>query len=244
MDRVEGLNPELIFGREKGRHFFWLTCFSIAMGFMEGAIVIYLRKIYYPDGFRFPLSTIDSSIGLVEFLREAATVIMLVAIGIIAGKNGRERFLYFMYCFGIWDITYYVVLKIFLGWPVSIFDWDILFLIPIPWVGPVLAPCIVSLSMICIAIIFIDSKRPLNNAAIALMIFGCIIIVYSFCIDYLNLIFIDGKQLWRPGSSDGLFREMKSFIPVQYNWKLFCVGEGLILFVVINALINKKKSLP
>ena len=89
----------------------WLTLFSIAMGFMETAIVVYLRELYYPKGFQFPLTVIPSNIALVEFLREAATLIMLIGIGIVAGKNKPQRFAFFIYCFAIWDIFYYVFLK-------------------------------------------------------------------------------------------------------------------------------------
>src|SRR5579859_4688314 len=133
----------------------WLTLFSIAMGFLETAVVVYLRKIYYPHGFQFPLTPVDPDIGLVEFLREAATIIMLVGIGIIAGKNTSQKFAIFLYCFAVWDIFYYVFLKLLLGWPESLFTWDILFLIPVPWVGPVLAPSIVALTMIAFALVTI-----------------------------------------------------------------------------------------
>src|SRR4051812_35113448 len=89
-----------------------LILFSIAMGFMESAVVIYLRKIYYAEGFHLPLKAIDLNIALVELCREAATLIMLVTIALIAGKNGIQRFSYFLICFGIWDIFYYVFLKL------------------------------------------------------------------------------------------------------------------------------------
>src|SRR6201998_1661345 len=109
----------------------WLTAFSIAMGFLETAVVIYLRKLYYPHGFQFPLVPIDNDIAMVEFLREAATIIMLLGIGIIAGKNTSQKFGIFIYCFAVWDIFYYVFLKLLLGWPESLFTWDILFIIPV-----------------------------------------------------------------------------------------------------------------
>ena len=97
----------------------WLTLFSIAMGFMETAVVIYLRKIYYPSGFQFPLIPVDTNVALVEFLREAATLIMLLAIGILTGKTASQKFAYFIFCFAIWDIAYYVFLKILLNWPAT-----------------------------------------------------------------------------------------------------------------------------
>jgi hypothetical protein len=74
----------------------WLTLFSISMGFMETAVVVYLRKIYYPDGFRFPLIPIDNNIAITEFLREAATLIMLLTIGILAGNRPSQRFAFFL----------------------------------------------------------------------------------------------------------------------------------------------------
>jgi len=83
-----------------------------------------------------------------ECCREAATIIMLAAVGIIAGKDNLQRFAYFLYAFAVWDIIYYAGLKVLLNWPSSFLTWDVLFLIPVPWIGPVLAPIISSLTMI------------------------------------------------------------------------------------------------
>src|ERR1700728_4235989 len=99
------------------RKIFWLTAFAIPMGFMEAAVVVYLREIYYANGFRFPLTPVQPSIGMTEFLREAATIIMLLAIGILTGKNTSQKFGIFIFCFGVWDIFYYVFLKALVGWP-------------------------------------------------------------------------------------------------------------------------------
>ena len=70
----------------------YLTIFSIAMGYLESSVVVYLRKIYYPDGFKFPLIPVSPDIAITEFLREAATIIMLIGAGIMAGKNAVQRF--------------------------------------------------------------------------------------------------------------------------------------------------------
>jgi hypothetical protein len=115
------------------------------MGYMESSVVVYLRAIMYPDGFGFPLAPFDSHLAVTEIFREVATIIMLLGAGIIAGKTFPERFAWFIYCFAIWDIFYYVFLKALLGWPESFMTWDILFLIPATWVGPVISPIIVSL---------------------------------------------------------------------------------------------------
>lgn len=139
-----------------------LIVFSVAMGFLETAVVIYLRKIYYPDGFHLPLKVIDAHIAVIELVREAATLIMLIAIALLTGKSNMQRFAFFLLCFGIWDIFYYIFLKLFLNWPSSWLEGDVLFLIPVPWIGPVLAPCILSLTMIFIAVFFL--KREFNFA--------------------------------------------------------------------------------
>lgn len=127
----------------------WIVLFfAIAMGFLEAIVVVYVRELYYPEGFRFPLKLIPPRIFSIELVRELTTLIMLAGIGLLAGKTKSGKFAWFLVNFGIWDITYYLALKIFLDWPESLHTWDILFLIPVTWIGPVLAPVICSVTMI------------------------------------------------------------------------------------------------
>jgi hypothetical protein len=161
-----------------------LTIFSIAMGFMESAIVIYLRELFYPEGFRFPLTPISPSLSVVELLREAATIIMLACMGVIAGKSTAQRFSFFLYCFAVWDIFYYVFLKLFLGWPESLLTFDILFLIPVLWVGPVLAPCILSVTMIVLLLTAVyfherDIAVTISRREWMLLICGTVVVILS-----------------------------------------------------------------
>ncbi len=131
--------------------FLGLIVFSAAMAFLESAVVIYLRKLYYPCGFSFPIVIVDGLVAVTEVARELATLIMLVAVSFLAGGCGRRKFAVFFLAFGVWDLFYYFWLWLFLGWPSSLLLWDVLFLIPVPWLGPVLAPCLVSLTMILIS---------------------------------------------------------------------------------------------
>lgn len=48
----------------------WTIIFSIAMGFLEAAVVVYLRQLYYPVGFTFPLQSKALPALKIEFLRE------------------------------------------------------------------------------------------------------------------------------------------------------------------------------
>src|SRR3989339_548079 len=134
------------------RTFVLVTIFSIAMGLFEAIVVVYLRQLYYPQGFDFPLAAFPASRLSVEWLREACTIVMLAALGLMTGRNASGRFAFFILSFGIWDIVYYLGLKWLLNWPASLFTWDILFLIPVAWTGPVLAPVICSFTMILLAV--------------------------------------------------------------------------------------------
>jgi hypothetical protein len=116
----------------------WMVVlYAIAMAWVEAAVVFYLRSMigriepHQPD----PLPVIGG-FASVELLREFATLVMLLAVGILAGRTGRARLGYAAIAFGVWDIFYYVFLKIICGWPHSLLDWDVLFLLPLPWWGP------------------------------------------------------------------------------------------------------------
>ena len=224
---------------------FWLTIFSVAMGFLESAVVIYLRALYYPHGFTFPLTPIPPDMADVEFLREAATIVMLLSIGIIAGKNTAQRFSFFIYSFAVWDICYYIFLKLFVDWPPSFFTWDILFIIPIPWVGPVLAPCIVSLTMMTLTLfVIIAAEREkhiiINFLQWALLIAGSLIIVYSFTRDYLDYISNSAYSIWTPMSQQEMFDEISHYIPKAFNWWIFAAGEILVLAGIVHIVFHHK----
>ena len=144
--------------------------FAIAMGYLEAAVVVYLRELYYSDGFYikekvgFPfikfglveeLKPFSKKLILTELGREAATIIMLVTLSLIAGNSIKSYIAYFLILFGIWDIFYYVFLKVILGWPESLSTTDVFFLIPVPWIGPVWLPVLLSLIIISIGLIIL-----------------------------------------------------------------------------------------
>jgi hypothetical protein len=231
----------------------WITLFAIAMGFMESAVVIYLREIYYPGGFNFPLVIIPNKIAIVEFGREFATIIMLIGIGFMAGKTKLTRFAYFLLAFAIWDIFYYVFLYVFLAWPQSLFTWDILFLIPVPWVGPVLAPCIISLELIAFSLLLIHYKEKIshlkiNKSQMLLLISGVIIIIISFTTDYIDQVSHSSNNSWNLFSETQLFEELKTYTPKTYCWWLFWLGDllcaiGVLSFVKNTSKLISKKNL-
>jgi hypothetical protein len=210
----------------------WVTIYSIAMGFLETAVVVYLRKLYYPDGFAFPLAPVHNDIAVVELWRELATLFMLVAIGILAGRNRAEKFAYFLFSFAVWDIFYYVFLWVFLSWPESLMTWDILFLLPVPWVGPVITPCIIAATMIAFTftvIRFTDRQAEVAMKAKErwLIWLGALVVIISFTIDYVNT---KGATLWRNISDgDDLFKDLSDYVPQTFNWWIFAAGELLII---------------
>jgi hypothetical protein len=165
-----------------------VTIFAMAFAFVESSVVVYLRQIVYPEGFAFPLKQGITSQIAVEVTREFATIVMLIAVGMIAGKDRWQRFSYFLIGFGVWDIFFYVWLKLVLDWPASILDWDILFLIPIPWIGPVIAPVLVSLMMIAGGVLILRKEElegvfRAPRTAVWLALLGSIAVLVSFMLD-------------------------------------------------------------
>ena len=204
----------------------WVTVFGIAMAFVESAVVVYLRAIFYPEGFKFPLNAIADYKIFVEVLREIATVFMLLSVAYLAGKKFWERFAYFMLSFGVWDIFYYVWLKVLLDWPSSLFDWDILFLIPLPWIGPVIAPVSIALLMIIFSVAIVRSFekgrdfRPLLLSHL-LSLAGIAVVLYSFMYDI-----------------DATLRQQ---MPKPYRYDLLVIGD--ILFIAGFIFSYMKRSM-
>ena len=161
---------------------------GIALGYFEAAVVVYLRELFYPGGFSFPLEVIPMRLLIIEVCREAASILLIAAISVLAAQRFRDRLGYFLILFGVWDIFYYVWLKVTIDWPVSLLDWDILFLIPLPWIGPVIAPLLIANLMVGIglAIVVVSARQhrfhsPLIAAVLVLL--GTAAILYSFMYD-------------------------------------------------------------
>jgi hypothetical protein len=218
-----------------------VVVFAVGMAWVESACVFYLRVMVdriqpYQEN---PLP-IRGILGPVELVREAATLVMLVTLGMIAGSPGsaarpprpgavrdrtwRKRLGYTAIAFGVWDILYYVFLRLISDWPRSLFDWDILFLLPLPWWGPVLAPiCIASLMVVwgTLATQFGDDSaaRPVSPRARAtwwsLGSAGVALALYVFMADSLRVVH-QGVDATR------------QVLPQPFNWPMFCVALTLM----------------
>jgi hypothetical protein len=158
---------------------------GIALGYFEAAVVIYLRGLFYPSGFAFPLVSIPLNLLAIEIGREAASILLITAIAVLAAQRFRERLAYFLVLFGTWDIFYYIWLRVTIQWPASLLDWDVLFLIPLPWVAPVIAPVLIACMMVVIGIaILVASARQHRFRSpwltFGLTLLGSAIILWSF----------------------------------------------------------------
>ncbi|MDQ6758441.1 MAG: hypothetical protein M3Z32_01085, partial [Acidobacteriota bacterium] len=144
---------------------------------------------------------------ITELGREAATILMLAAVALAVARTFQEWAAAFLIAFGVWDISFYVFLKVLIHWPTSLLTWDLLFLIPVPWVSPVIAPVIVSLSMIGCGLVAL--RRPIRIQAWhwSAILLGGLIVVVSFTLDHQNT--TAGKM------------------PGPFNWTVFLAGELL-----------------
>jgi hypothetical protein len=213
-----------------------LLLFGVSFGYVEAAVVIYLRALYdpirgqvhpgRPASDLFPLMTQDQLratapdkfwlVG-VEFVREAATLAMLAAVALAAAGNLSRWFPAFCLAFGTWDLFFYVFLKLLSAWPESLLTWDILFLIPVPWVAPVLAPSIIAVSMIAGGLAAL--RRPVRLKAVhwILLVAGGMVVLVSFMQDFRNT------------TAGGL--------PHPFAWPVFVAGESIGAGAFLHALL-------
>lgn len=212
-----------------------LMLFGIAFGYIEAAVVVYLRAAYEPLHERlYPRAHGDPHLGgllpflpldrlqsagpafvnwtAIELAREAATLLLLAAAALCVAHSFRQWFAAFLLTFGLWDLFYYVFLKVLIDWPVSLLTWDILFLVPVPWVAPVLAPALVALVMVTAGTVTFRREaigQPLRLTAIHWLLFFAsgLLLITAFCEDYRNV------------AQGGL--------PNPFDWPVFAVGLAI-----------------
>ena len=212
------------------------TAYAVAMAYLESAIVVYLRRLYYPQGFDFPLVIIDIPTLLIEVGRETATMIMLATVAIAVGRTKVGKCAYFLYLFGVWDIFYYVWLKVFLDWPTSLFTWDVLFLIPVPWVGPVLAPVTVALTMIGMALVLLHLEQrgpvlPAGKTVWLAQMVASLVVIVSFTMDVVPRLPDNGILL-------------AQWTPAAYRWWMLLVAQALAIGTFISWAWRAASSSP
>lgn len=209
-----------------------LYLFGLGFGFVEAVVVVDLRAMLGPDVERIAGRSVDDLFPMIPFerlaleapsvarlmrierLREAATLVLLAGVGLAAGRSFVGRFSAFVVGFGVWDLVYYLSLKALIGWPSSVWTWDILLLVPVPWAAPVLAPAIVAVTMVVTGSIVIleeESGRPfrVSPREWLAIVAGGVILVTSFCWD------------WRHIAAGG--------VPRGFPWGLFFIGEAVSL---------------
>jgi hypothetical protein len=178
------------------------------------------------------------NLALTELFREVATLVMLITIGILAARRFSTGFAWFIYSFAIWDIFYYVFLWLLVDWPQSLVTWDVLFLIPTTWTGPVLAPVLISLTMILLAmVILLRAERGLESRIPgriwAGLILGSLIVIFGFILDYSQhmLVHFTLPEMFQVKNPEVL-KVATSYIPRRFPWGIFAAGEAVILTAI------------
>jgi hypothetical protein len=215
----------------------WLivTVFAIAMAWVEAASVLYIRALVDRiEPYQANPLPINEALSNVELWREASTLVMIAALGLLAGRTWRRRAGYAALAFGIWDICYYIFLRLISGWPRTLLDWDVLFLLPLPWWGPVLAPVSIALLMILWGTLATQSEQEATRARWpwALSSIGVAVALAVFMID-----------AWRalPHGRDAVLQ----VLPTTFAWPLFWVALLLMAspaIVRLSLLIMTEKT--
>lgn len=177
------------------RSFSWLSflalwLFALCFGLVEAAVVVYLRAVGGTQGTELAqlhqlLHGLDARMLFIERQREAATIVMLLVPAFLFSERFAYRLLAYLLAFGVWDLTYYAFLRGFIGWPPQWTTLDVLFLIPKPWIAPVICPVLVAGGMVLFATLYLFLARTRaiktpHAAAWGALFLGMALALYSF----------------------------------------------------------------
>jgi len=207
------------------RSIFNLILFGIAFGYLEAAVVVYLRTIGapiraaagLPGQELFPLLRLNQltpatmSLVKIELAREASTLITIWAVS----QTARNRLGAFVLAFGVWDLTFYLWLRVLIGWPPSLFTWDVLFLLPAPWAAPVLAPAIVAATMTVFGA-WILAQEPLAREPRRIRLLPALLLTAGGAAILISFLWD-----WRRWLSGGT--------PLTFPWMIFALGEAFAI---------------
>jgi hypothetical protein len=208
--------------------------FAASMAYVEATVVVYLRALYGIDDLLRDLPLLPDQYTAIEIGREAATLLMLVTVGWVAGRRWQDRLGYAVFAFGVWDILYYAWLVVFIGWPGGLFDWDILFLIPLPWWGPVLSPMLIASLLVgggALAVVKAERGEVLGFTPVdwSVAAAGALLALYLFMADALRAL---------PGGIEAVGRTR----PTRFNWPLFLVALLAMAFPLIRGLSSRPRA--
>lgn len=201
--------------------------FAIAMAYVESTTVVYIRRIYGISDLLLDIPPFDPVLAPIEIGRELATLVMLLSVGWAVGKTLQSRISFAFFIFGIWDIFYYIWLRVFIGWPNSLFSPDILFLIPLPWWGPIIAPVLIACLMVAGGILVVISEDKGRKIRFSVfdwitLIAGVLILLYSFMKDALAIMPADVETL-------------AQLRPTSFNWPIYIIGLVIAGYAVLHA---------
>ena len=207
-----------------------VLAYAVAMAYLESAVVVYLTLALGGQvGELFPLRPAFETGDLIaiEVGREAATLVMIAAAGLLAGRTSLERLAWAAVVFGAWDIGYYAWLNVFSGWPPSLATTDLLFLIPVPWVGPVWSPVAVSVALVGVGLVVARVIRSGRTVALsgrhwAAGIAGGLLVILSYTL--------------------GAGRVIDGGLPGPYPWPVFAAGMLLALAASVHVLRGARRT--
>jgi hypothetical protein len=121
-----------------------------------------------------------------------------------------------------------VFLRINVAWPNSIWDWDVLFLLPLPWWGPVIAPAGIAVMMIIGGSLATQFNRPERTVwpgrrAWHFCLAGATLALLVFMSDALR-------------SYDVGIAAIRETLPTWFNWPVFSIALAMMAAPLIEMI--------
>jgi hypothetical protein len=232
---VAALSSRRFAVRAAGTAWLTVTAYAVAMAYVESAAVLYLRTIYGgidPVGPRQRIFDPLPDFVWIEIFREVATMVMLGAVAWLAGRGVTGKIGAFAMAMGVWDIFYYVFLWLFAGWPASLLAPDVLFLIPLPWWGPVLSPVLLAAIMVVAGAAAMarelgDGLPPPARGVYALVVGGAGLCLVAFMFDSLRAAGTGLEAAYRVSAG-------------PFPWPIYLAGVGLAIVGLARGLTRAR----
>lgn len=153
-------------GRRRGMtvlsYLITLLALCIAMAYIDALASFYVRGMIQAghEGAEFATGAVQEMpqrIISLELTRQAAFVLVLLTVAIVAGRNGLQQAGSFIFCVGAWIVLRYIAIRALTDWPASLVELDAVIFLPEPLYAPIWMTLILGLALGATGVLLIRS---------------------------------------------------------------------------------------
>lgn len=138
-----------------------LTAMSLALGYIDSIATYYVRRMpAEPEAgvdllALEPVEALSARELVLEQTRQLSIVLVIVTVGIIAGRNGLQQAGTIVFSVGAWTVLRYAALRTICDWPLSFSDVDAVLYMPEAVHSPVWLVIVVALALAATGVVLV-----------------------------------------------------------------------------------------